>query len=64
MSRYANIREIKVIDDPNDVNELLRDWWELLEIYKGEDGIVFILGRNHYNSIQEFLDCYGSEGTV
>ena len=64
MVRYSSIKEIKVLGDPDKVNELLKDWWELLEIYKYEDGIMFVLGRSFYQSIGEFRGDYGYEGTV
>ena len=63
MARYSSIKEIKVLSDPDRVNELLKDWWELLEIYKSEDGIMFILGRSFYKSIGEFRCAYSGEGT-
>ena len=64
MARYSSIKEIKVISDPDRVNELLKDWWELLELYKYEDGIMFVLGRSFYKSIDEFRGDYAFEGTV
>ena len=64
MARYSSIKEIKVLSDPDRVNELLKDWWELLELYKTEDGIMFVLGRSFYKSIGEFRGAYACEGTV
>ena len=64
MVRYSSIKEIKVLSDPDRVNELLKDWWELLELYKTEDGIMFVLGRSFYKSIGEFYGDYAFEGTV
>ena len=59
MARYSDIKEIKVLSDPDEVNSLLKKWWELLEIYKSEDyGIMFVLGRSFCKSIGEFNgDC-------
>lgn len=64
MADYSSIKEIKVLSDPDRVNELLKDWWELLELYKTEDGIMFVLGRSFYKSIGEFRGDYGYKRTV
>ena len=64
MADYSNIKEIKVLSDPDRVNELLKDWWELLELYKNEDGIMFVLGRSFYKSIDDLRCNYAGEGTV
>ena len=63
MARYSSIKEIKVLSDPDRVNELLKDWWELLELYKNEDRIMFVLGRSFYESIGEFRCAYAGKGT-
>ena len=63
MAGYSSIRKIKVIDDPDEVNRLLKKWWELLEICKGESGILFVLGSYSYNPIDEFRDNYAHERT-
>ncbi len=63
MSHYSGIREIKVLSDPDAVNELLDDFWELLEFYKAECGIMFVLGRNFSESFRDFLSNYAREGT-
>jgi len=56
MPRYSDIKEIKVLSDPDRVNDLLKDWWKLLELYKIEDGIMFVLGRDFYESLAEFTE--------
>ncbi len=63
MSSYSSIQEIKVISDPDRVNQLLKDWWELLELYKIEDGIMFVLGRRFYESFGDLRSDYVYEGT-
>ena len=63
MSTYSDVKEIKVLDDPDAVNDLLSDWWELLEIAKNEHGLMFVLGRKFYNSMEELRCDYKGEGT-
>lgn len=64
MRNFSSVKEIKVLSDPTEVNKLLKDWWELLEIYKTEDfRIMFVLGRSFYKSIGEFRgDCECKKG--
>ena len=64
MPHYAGIKAIKVLSDPDAVNELLDDFWELLEIYKTDCGIMFILGCRFPESFGEFLNNYSFEGTA
>lgn len=61
---YSSIREIKILDNPDEVNKLLKEWWELLELYKNEYGIMFVLGRNSYKPIEDLRDDYQCEGAV
>ena len=64
MADYLHIKEVKILSDTDKVNMLLDDWWELLEIYKGEYGILFVLGRSFVeSSFAEFEDDYPYEGT-
>lgn len=63
MSTYSDIKEIKVLDNANDVNELLGDWWELLELFKHEGRIMYVLGRRFYQSVEELRSNYNGEGT-
>ena len=63
MSIYSDIKEIKVLDNTDEVNELLKDWWELLELYKKEGSIMFVLGRRFYQPIAELRSGYNGEGT-
>ncbi|MBR1658119.1 MAG: hypothetical protein IJ697_06610 [Synergistaceae bacterium] len=64
MSSYSGIKEVKVLSNTDKVNTLLDDWWELLEFYKGEYGILFVLGRSFVeSSFAEFEDDYPYEGT-
>ena len=63
MSTYSDVKEIKVLDDSDAVNDLLRDGWELLEIFKSEHSIMFVLGRRFYKSIEELRCNYRGEGT-
>lgn len=60
---YSDIKEIKVLDNANEVNELLGDWWELLELFKHEGRIMYVLGRRFYRSIEELRSNYNGEGT-
>ena len=64
MKQYSGIREIKVLSDPDRVNELLADCWELLEIYKTEDGVMFVVGRDFYKSFGELCPYFAYEGTA
>ena len=63
MSNYSGIKEIKVLDNVGEVNKLLQDWWELLELFKKDDSIMFILGRRFYQSLEELRSNYNGEGT-
>ena len=63
MSDYLGIKEIQVSENFREVNRLLKNGWELLEIFKNEDDIMFVLGRRFYSSIEELRSDYGSEGT-
>ena len=58
MADYSAIKEVKVLSDTDKVNMLLDDWWELLEIYKGEYGILFVLGRSFVESFAEKEEFY------
>lgn len=60
---YSGIKEIKVLDNVDEVNELLEDWWELLELFKKDDSIMFVLGRRFYQSLEELRSNYNGEGT-
>ena len=63
MSNYSDIKEIKVLDNVGEVNKLLQDWWELLELFKKDDSIMFVLGRRFYQSLEELRSNYNGEGT-
>ena len=63
MSDYSGIKEIEVVENFREVNRLLKNGWELLEIFKNEADVMFVLGRRFYESIEELRSDYGSEGT-
>ncbi len=59
MIHPSDIREIKVITNPDEVNELLRDkndCWELLEVQNQGDYFTYLLGRT-------FSTPFAREGT-
>ena len=64
MSDYSDVKEIKVLDNADEANELLKDWWELLELFKNEGSIMFVLGRRFYQSIEELRSAYSAKGRI
>ena len=59
MALYSDVKEIKVISNPDEVNRLRKNGW----IYKRETidengNFIFLLERRFYNSVEEFHeDC-------
>ena len=64
MSDYSDVKEIKVLDNADEANELLKDWWELLELFKNEGSIMSVLGRRFYQSIEELRSGYSAKGRI
>lgn len=44
MKNLANIAEVKVVVDYMRVNEFLRNFWILLDIFHDDNNIFFVLG--------------------
>lgn len=58
MIHYSDVRKIKTLTNPDEVNELLHakdECWELINVQKLENGFLFLLGRT--------FDGGGCEGT-
>ena len=60
---YSGFEEVQIFVRIADINEHLSNGWEILEIFKNKDEVLFYLGRRYYVSSEELsIDC-GSEGT-
>ena len=62
MIHCSDIKEIKVLANPDEVNELLRarnEYWKLVDVQRSECGFLFLLGQTYGNPLEE----YKHEGT-
>ena len=62
MVHYSDIRKIKVLTNPDEVNELLHaknECRELVDVQKLENGFLFLLGQTYSDPLEE----YNHEGT-
>ena len=44
MKNFANIAEVKVLADYMRINEFLRNFWILLDIFHDDNNLLFVLG--------------------
>lgn len=44
MKNFANIAEVKVLANYKRVNEFLRNFWILLDIFHDDNNLFFVLG--------------------
>ena len=64
MANYSDIKEVRILNNPDEVNKLLDNWWRLLRVRESSFGIgfLFVLGRGLDEESKNLLDSYKCEG--
>ena len=45
MTDYTEICEVKILDCVREVNQLLKSYWVLLDVFHSDETCLFVLGR-------------------
>ncbi len=56
MVDYSEICEVKILDSARDVNQLLKSYWVLLDVFHSDGTCWFVLGKLYAASECEFFD--------
>ncbi|MBQ4431282.1 MAG: hypothetical protein II877_07235 [Synergistaceae bacterium] len=65
MRDYSTVSQVTATQSYEETNGLLKNDWELLDIFHDTDGLpVFVLGERRGFSMEEFMRTMESEGRL